>query len=43
MPEIPARQHSADVVRNAGRFEDYRAAARQPGVVPVKKKKMQNN
>jgi hypothetical protein len=31
------------VVCNAGRFGNYRAAARQPGVVPGKKKKMQNN
>jgi hypothetical protein len=31
------------VVCNAGRSGNYRAAARQPGIVPGKKKKMQNN
>jgi len=34
---------AANVVCNAGRFGNYRAAARQPGIVPGKKKKMQNN
>jgi len=36
-------RHASDVVCNAGRFGNYRAAARQPGIVPGKKKKMQNN
>jgi hypothetical protein len=41
----PKRGTSAyySVVCNAGRSENYRAAARQPGVVPGNKKKTQNN
>jgi hypothetical protein len=38
-----ASAHAADVIRNAGRSGNYRAAARQPGIVPGKKKKMKNN